>query len=233
MASRAPGAVRCPQGHVTGSLLLAVALTLAACGGSEFTYVANREEQVFFKIPEDWGLFEEGEVIIPNENVTAVQAAELRDRVWLRGFDGSERPSAGNVLLRSANDPRGYAEVRLLAPDERESVSLVELRRSGFPLDSETGEPIDPIAFQAQNPGGPVRILHYEDDIVLENGSHGTRVTALLDDDSPSVFDQFTFVDAATTRRYIFTIGCSIECWTQNEGLIAEIADSWTLEETP
>lgn len=209
----------------------AIALMLVACGGSGFAYVSNTEDQMFFKVPEEWTLFDEEDVITPSQGVSEVQAAELQERVWLRGFDASSDPSAENVLLRSSDQPRGYAEVRLLEAAERDALSLATLRRSGFPVDPETGQPIDPLIYEQENPGGLIRTLSYEDDIVLGSGARGTRVKALIDDEDPSVFEQLTFVDPSTTRRYIFTIGCNLECWTTNIDLIEEVVDSWTVEE--
>jgi hypothetical protein len=49
--------------------------------------------------------------------------------------------------------------------------------------------------------------------------------------DATVVFDRITVVNAATSRRYSFTVGCREACWHEHEDTFDEIADSWTFEE--
>ena len=40
------------------SLLLAAAAVLSACGGSGYHYVKSSEDRTFFKVPDDWELYD-------------------------------------------------------------------------------------------------------------------------------------------------------------------------------
>lgn len=211
--------------------LAAGVAVLAGCGGSGYRYVSNTEDGAFFRVPEGWAIFDEEAILTAGGGVTEEQAASLRARVWLRGFDANADPSPENVITRATDAPRGYAEVRRLDQQERSRIDLVALRSLGFPLDQSTGAPTDPIAAYSADPTGAIQVLRYDDDLVVGEGIHGIRITALIDGEEPSVFEQISLVDPATTRRYVFLIGCHLTCWEENDDLIADVVDSWTVQE--
>ena len=122
-------------------------IALAACGGSGYRYVANSDEGAYFKVPDEWTLFDEGDIILPRDGFSPVQAAELQSRVWLRGFDAAGEPSPQNVFTDTSSTPRGYAQVLTLTREERDAIDAVTLRSNGFPTDPETDLPIDPVKY--------------------------------------------------------------------------------------
>lgn len=216
--------------NVAGAALLAV-LASAACASSGFRYVANQDEQVFFKVPDSWELYQEGDVLRPGEQLSEDELATLREEVWLRGFDASASPDPDNILDSASVEPRGYARVQVLEPAERDVVNLAALRRVGFPTDA-SGQPIDPLTYVQQNPDGAVVLIEYEDNLELAGGARGVRLVASIEQEGvTAIFERINVVNAATDRLYSFTVGCRAECWEENEDLISEIADSWTLEE--
>ena len=215
---------------LTPALAAALALgALASCADSGYTYVQNTEAKVYFKVPEDWKLYQEGDLLADEVDEEDLEA--LSDQVWLRGFDGAGSPSPEHVLAFDAKEPRGLAEVRAISPDEKDSLSLASMRQTGFGQDPETGQPIDPIAYAEANPDGPIEVLAYEE-LVLDGGARGVRLSARIEGESTVVFDRITMVDAATEQRYSFTVGCLAACWDEHEDVLAEIADSWTLEDS-
>ena len=212
------------------ALLGLAAALLCACAGSGYHYVGSSDSSVYFKVPEDWQLYEEDDLLATDDERSEEENQALSEQVWLRGFDGAPRPSPENVLAIDAEQPRGYAEVRPVAPEERDSLSLASLRQTGFGQDPETGQPIDPIAYARANPDGPIEVLNYEE-LVLDGGARGVRLSARVKLDATVVFDRITVVNAATSRRYSFTVGCREACWNEHEDTFDEIADSWTFEE--
>ena len=210
-----------------GRRLGMVALVLAAgCAGSGFQYISNTSDDVFFKVPDKWTVFDENDVITSGVvNLEDDMAAALRDRTWLRGFDAAPQPSPLTVLNRISPYPRGYAEVRHLTFEERDGLSLAALRSWGFGF--------DPLQRMRDEPDGDVQILHLED-VAHDDGAHGLRLIVLLRADADtSVVDQTVLLDKETTRLYRFTIGCSLNCYRDNQKLITDIAESWTLKEVP
>ena len=221
--------------------LVAAALTLPACG-SDYHYVSNRDQGAYFKVPDHWEVYGTGELLrIEDEWRSDDDLDDRSSSVWLRGFDGAEEPSPEHVLDATATSPRGYAEVRALSPSERDSFDYAELRRAGFPLhDPTTGQALDPLEVAASDPGGAVTVLAYDDEgplgpLELDEGLRGVRIRTRIavGDEEPVILEQISVVDADTTRHYSFTVGCSRRCWDENEEVIREIADSWTLKVQP
>ncbi|MBA2625358.1 MAG: hypothetical protein H0U89_07120 [Acidimicrobiia bacterium] len=222
--------------------LLAAAVLVGACGGSDFRYLSNSEAGAFFKVPDSWSVYEEDDLLRSQDDAADREELEaISDRLWFRGFDGADDPDLGNVSNLAARSPRGFAQVRPLSASERDTIDLAFLRRSGFPVpDPETGQRVDPLEFFSENPDGFVQVLEYDDDrslgeLTLGDGLRGVRMLSRVEveEGDPVVFEQVTAVDADTTRMYAFTVGCVESCWEDNEDVIREIADSWTLEETP
>ena len=221
--------------------LVAAALSLTACG-SDYHYVSNRDQGAYFKVPDHWEVYGTGELLRTEDETLSDD--ELDDRtsgVWLRGFDAADEPSPDHVLDATATSPRGYAEVRALSASERDSFDYAELRRAGFPLhDPTTGEALDPLELAAQEPDGAVTLLEYDDEaplgeLELGEGLRGVRLRTRIavGDEEPVILEQISVVDADTTRHYSFTVGCTRRCWDENEDVIDQIADSWTLKVQP
>jgi hypothetical protein len=229
------------MGRVAVVGLLSTALALAACG-SDYAYVANRGEGAYFKLPSSWEVYGEPEVLQAQDPTLSDEEAEdLADDVWVRGFDSSSDPALAHVVDPGATAPRGVAEVREVRPRDRDALSYAGLRRIGFPFKDGTGAPIDPLAFESANPDGPIKVLDYDDglddgslgDLALVDGLRGIRLRTRIvtDDGLPVIVEQINAVDASTETRYSFVVGCSRDCWEANEGLIRDVADSWTLDE--
>jgi len=224
-----------------GAALLAVALSLTACG-SDYHYVSNRDSGAYFKVPDHWEIYGTGELLRTEDRwLTDDELDDRTSSVWLRGFDGSDEPSPDHVLDATSTSPRGYAEVRALSASERDSIDYAELRRAGFPLhDPTTGEALDPLEVAASDPDGVVTVLEYDDDdplgpLELGDGLRGVRLRTRIavEDQEPVILEQISVVDADTTRHYSFTVGCTRRCWDDNESMIEQIADSWTLKVQP
>lgn len=218
----------------------AAALSLPACG-SDYHYVSNRDSGAYFKVPDHWEVYGTGDLLRSEDSSLSEDEVDERDdAVWLRGFDAAEEPSPEHVLDATATSPRGFAEVRALSASERDEFDYAALRRAGFPLhDPTTGEPMDPLVLDAQG-DGVVTVLEYDDDgplgpLELDDGFRGVRLRTRIavGDEEPVLLEQISVVDADTTRHYSFTVGCQRRCWDENESVIREIADSWTLKVQP
>ena len=218
--------------------LVAAVLSLTACG-TDYHYVSNRDSGAYFKVPGHWEVYGTDELLQTEDRwLTDEEVDDRTAAIWLRGFDAADTPSPDHVLDATATSPRGYAEVRTLSASERDSFDYAELRRAGFPLhDPTTGEALDPLELAAADPNGSVQVLDYDDDdplgpLRLQDGFRGVRIRTRIavGDEEPVILEQISVVDADTTRHYSFTVGCTRRCWDENEDVIRQIADSWTLK---
>lgn len=199
------------------------ALAVAGCAGSGYTYHANRSEQLFFKLPDAWTVFDDEDL----------GEGEPIPGLWVRGFVAGDEPSTDAVFDVAATEPRGYVAVETLDVKERDEISLSALRGTHFGTDRH-GLPVDPLAYAEEHPD-EMQVLGYDDTVVYDHGPHGVRIRVAVTPPgvgATGIIDQTVLVDAATSKRYVLSIGCSEECFEEHRSEIEEVIESWTLEET-
>jgi hypothetical protein len=205
-------------------LAAVTAMAVAGCGGSGYTYHANQDEQLFFKLPETWTVFD-------TDDFTEA-GADDSPGLWRRGFVAGADPTIDEVFSITSEQPRGYVEVLPLDVMARDTLSLATLRGANLGTDGE-GNPLDPLVYAQENPNGEIQILGYDDNVVYDNGPHGVHIRVAVtpqDSTTTAIIDQTALVDAATSRRYVLSIGCSSSCFDRYEDEIEEVIESWTLE---
>lgn len=198
-------------------------LVVAACGGSASQKLHNPEFGVSFTIDADWAVYDEGQFSGADLDLGGRAPERRLEPTWVRGFDGSDEPSPANVLRDDTAAPQGMARIQLLTEEQRTSVNLTALRslHLGF----------DPVPVARGEPGGPVQILRHED-LSLEGGQHGVRMVVAYDTPSGGVgvVDQTALLDGTNSVLYLFVVGCSDQCYGDNQDTIEEVANSWTFE---
>lgn len=209
------GSRRRALGVCAGVLVLA----LTGCTGSGFQYVSSSETNTVFKVPEDWTLFNEDDVFeFRPPDLSPQQEAANRASQWIMAFDGAEPPSLEHLFAESSEQPAGYAKVRVLSDEERDTYSLRSLRNEEFDIDRLVKEQ---------------RIeLISDDDLALENGFAGSRVIFNVRQGGGFVtVNQTALVDSQTRVLYLFLIGCDADCYANNQEIISEVVSSWTIKE--
>jgi hypothetical protein len=207
------------SGVMLGAAAGVVALFLAACSGSGFQYVASEETNTVFKVPEDWTLYDEDDVFrFRAPDVSPQQEAANRASQWIMAFDAAEPPSLEHLFAEGSSEPAGYAKVRVLSDEERDTYSLRSLRNEEFPIDRLVEEQ---------------RIeLISDDEITLDNGASGLRIVFNVRQGSDFVtVNQTALVDSQTRVLYLFLIGCDADCYASNRETISEVVSSWTIKE--
>lgn len=219
-------------------LVTAAAILLAGCT-SGYTYVTNSKTKTFFKIPDQWRLYSENEIFASQIQTLSPQTeAAVRSALWMVAFDADPHPSLDHLFqLTTRCDtvkatspqklpvgcyPEGFAQVRPLSSNERDALSLATMRNEIFQVDQ----------MIAADPNS-VEIL-LQDDVVLGSGFHGSRYVMNVKRPDTGLFltvSQTTLVDPATTRLYLFVIGCEAHCYVDRQKTIDQIVQSWTVKE--
>lgn len=195
---------------------LVVCLLMSACGGSEYRYVENRTNGVYFKVPDDWQVFGK-EQILKGTSLTEDQRDRLR---YLAAFDADPQPSLEHGFIEGSH-PFGLVRVRTLSIEERDSFSLAILRNELVNMDEIVDEEL-----------GNLNILS-KAAITKPKGARGARhVYNVRTDTTNFTVDQTGLVDAETNTVYFLIVGCTSACYDQNRNTITEIADSWTVKES-
>jgi hypothetical protein len=203
-------------------LLCAVAIGLAACTGSGYQYVKNGSNGsgTYFKVPNAWHVFDEN-AFIRSRHLSPTKAKAAKADSWTIAFDASSRPTLKHFNQLATKEPFGIAEVRKLAPEERDSFSLMAMRNYFVPVDD-----------IAQS-GGDVVPLRL-DDFTRDGGFHGLRFTfelSLPTDKETVTIDQVSIVDAGTKEVHFLAVSCSSSCYDRKKDTINRIVDSWTVKE--
>jgi hypothetical protein len=200
------------------SLTLVGALSLAACGRSDYEYVSNRSERVYFKIPRNWSVFD-AKALLDKEPAGG----------WVRGFAAAGDAKPEQVFSIDSPFPRGYAYVLPLSDAARDTLSFATLRSTNFGTDAQ-GNAVDPLAYVAANPDGGLTIETYEE--LNRDHVRGIHIRLRLDDGGVTeVVDQTVMVDSRTSRTYLLTLGCRLTCWQAHEKEMKEVIASWTVKD--
>lgn len=195
---------------------LAAALAFVACGGPEYRYVKSSSQATFFRVPHEWKIFDEDQILQNNDDSEEAKSS-FKQASWSVGFDASPKPSVKNVLT-AANHPTGLVQVRNLAPSERDTFSQSTLRSVllGF----------DPLSEEAAQTGD-VEILGTRE--VDQDGLHGSEFLVNLRTKEGGMIKwrQVALVDARVSRTHVLAITCTLDCYQKNDGVIEKIISSW------
>lgn len=204
----------------------ALAVLLSACAPSDFSFVSSSDRNAYFKVPSDWRFFDKKDILVASGQ--SLSAETNRQLSWLIAFDADPRPSLDHVLSigKAPEHPVVMARVQALPFQVRDQFSLRSLRNSVYPVDQLLS-------------ANAAEILSSED-VVLEGGLHGNRLTYDISLQGISNVanlsgvirvTQIAVVDPGLTKLYMFTIRCESHCYRDNKSLLDQIADSWTVKE--
>jgi hypothetical protein len=227
------------------ALPVVAAVVLAGCGGSKYHYVTTKSPKLsykvpvgkqtlrrevkaadaYFKVPRGWTVFSKEQVLAAMPGVEKLSPSGIGDLVQgqhMTGFDASTRPSASH-LYTVTSAPSGRQIVLVLDDDQRDAVSLADLRNFPFTVDAQ--EP------QADAP--EVEVIARDDEVVRSGGFHGTQVLFNIKADHGLTYtlNQTTLTDSASRVLYTFVIGCEASCYVDNIETINEVVASWTIKE--
>ncbi|SRR5258706_9022679 len=200
-------------------LLAVTGLVASACSGSRFHYVNNGKEKIFFKIPQNYGVFN---ITKTGDDSRPSSAGFETQSIWHVLFDGSAKPTADNVGAEYPKALVGETNVFALNGSDNDGMSQGQARQIVFGFDPLSADPGTPAKFEIVSPV-PLRPV---------DGVTGYRAVVNVPDDPASpkkwkTVDGSSLFDPATHRLYTFTLVCESTCYRQNQRLIDEIASSW------
>src|SRR2546428_6124411 len=105
-----------------GALAVVVAAGLGACVTSGYTYITNTSTKTYFKVPQQWKLFNQNQILQGESGLISPQQAQTsRQQQWVVAFDGDPRPAISHVLAEHSRYPMGFARVRALTAADRDT----------------------------------------------------------------------------------------------------------------
>jgi len=201
--------------------IVCLAIVLAGCGSPKYHYVKSTSDQTFVRVPREWTLFDEDQLLrVSDESPEA--KAQFKRLSWSVAFDAAPKPSLDHVLS-DAGHPTGLVQVRTLLPEQRDSFSLADLRTLLLPF--------DPLADDAQQEG-EVEMLDVRE-VRRPGGLHGSELLINLktDDGQLVKWRQVALVDSGVRKVHVLAVSCSTDCYNQNEKVIDQVVTSWKVKE--
>jgi hypothetical protein len=194
-------------------------LGVAACGSPKYHYVKSTTERTFVRVPRDWTLFDEDQLLTSSDE-SAEGRAELKRLTWRVAFDAAPRPSADHILSVS-DHPTGLVLVHNLLPEQRDRFSLSDLRSVLLrfdPLEDQQDLDVEVLASrEVERPGG----LH-GNELLLNLRTADGKVLK---------WRQIALVDAALRKIHVLAISCEADCYDGNERVINQVIASWKVKE--
>ncbi len=198
---------------------VAFVVVLAACGSPDYHYVKNTSDQTFVRVPRDWTLFDEDQLLdVSDESPEA--KAQFKQLSWSVAFDAAPKPSLDHVLS-DAGHPTGLVQVRTLLPEQRDSFSLSDLRTLLLPF--------DPLSEESQ---GDVEVIEARE-VRQPGGLHGSELLINLETDEGErvKWRQVALVDSGFRKVHLLAVSCSTDCYARNEEVIDRVITSWRVKE--
>ena len=210
--------------RAAAAVLGAVMLLVVACGESKYRYIASSEAKTYLRVPNDWRVFDEDEVLGSDPDLSPQQARAQRARQWVVAFDSAPKPALDHIDVPGEH-PAGLARVLVLDDEAKDNVSLKLLRAQVF-------NGTDPV--EAELTGDPnVEVLSNED-VTRPGGLRGTHLVVNLRGATGQEYvttNYLALVDNETRMLYLLFIGCRASCYEAHEGEIERIVDSWTVRD--
>lgn len=199
---------------------IAVSLSaVAACGPSGSRYLADRDEQVYLRVPRDWREVDTSDATDPLLQQTADAAVVSKHVV-------SPDDGAGEVSELTGEEPVATMTVYEISGtlNQRMSTQLARVAGSGLPFDP---------ALPTAEYEGLTEVLRYEPDPSGGERS-GSRVVyrARPSTDSEWTYtsDMTTYFDPVAQRLYVLQIGCTAACFDAAAEEIDRVAGSWEVD---
>jgi len=211
---------RVAKGLVGGCALL-LGVTLTGCAAPQYTYVANTSDDTYFKVPNGW-----------HKISAAALSSELQAETgssgggWTVAYEAGRKPTAGDFLSFSTDQPFVFAEVGQLSSTASAELSYDTLRDFFLPVTSTARQ-------NAAAQGFPLTGFKQLRDQVLTPGQgvHGVRETYdyTMSGGIADTFDEVALTNADQTVVYLLVLHCTTSCYSNDQSQINDVMSSFTI----
>ncbi|MFI6595507.1 hypothetical protein ACIBHX_04615 [Nonomuraea sp. NPDC050536] len=215
--------------------VLAAFFALSACGQPTYTYVKDNGGTTYFKVPSSYTRLDADplEALLSGNNPESAAAQERKQRVWSTAFDQSTQPQV--LHLFGSNDAFVYAAVHKLTDEERDSMSLNQMRDFILPVTAQTRSMY---LSQFTGTGRQPLFTNFEslgDKMVqLDKGARGVRTRFNYEiGGQVQTFDQTAILDEKGATVSILLFRCQSQCFQARSAEFEKIIDSFKLLRLP
>ena len=198
----------------TLALIAALGLLATACsdgGGNQ--KVRDSEKSMFVEVPGDWTVFDASALTDDLGTPFVSQDPDFLLPVLAR-IVFSQAPDTSQISAPStANVPVGSATVRSITSAQKEQLSRFLIGQAVVPYSDY-----------------PASQVFLNEDIEIADDFDGIQVIVAYNDPNTGSDAAVSFVsvtDPAVTKLFTIAVGCTLDCFGENQATINEIVDSW------
>lgn len=202
---------------ITTGLIVGFAAT--ACAAPEYTYVADSNDNAYFKVPPSWHQVSQSSL----QSLTGTSTS-LGSYLWSRAYDSSPHPSAQHILSATSS-PVVFASVISLSSSEQNSLSLNSMRDLFLPVTSAARQ-------AASDQGEQLTGFQSISDQVITNSNNDRGIREIFDytfSGVPETFDLTVMTNSDTTKLYFLLVQCEETSFAADYSQISQVVDSFTI----
>jgi hypothetical protein len=208
----------------TGLVMLAGSV-LTGCGAPAYTYVTDKADNAYFKVPASWRQVNPQFVTQAQSLLTTSLAGKAGGTLeWSRAYAETTSPS-GESLLDASDNPVVYASVQNMKLSLRGELSFNVMRDLIFPVTQNARQ-------EAAAAGETLAGFQSIGYTLISNKFNMRGINEVFEyevDGQSDAFDLTVMTNAATTKLYLLLIQCYQECFAAHESQIAQVANSFTV----
>jgi hypothetical protein len=198
---------------------LAVGISASGCADPSYNYVADYNDQAYFKVPPSWH----------QTTQSSLQSAEGSSNsdgtfLWSRAFDASASPSVAHILA-PASVPVLYASVLSMSSSQASAVSYDSMRDLILPVTSQARQ-------LATEEGDPLSGFQSVSDQVISQSGGYRGIREIFDytlATGPETFDLTVLTDSSTTKLYFLLVQCEEHTFATDYSQISAVVQSFTV----
>jgi hypothetical protein len=206
---------------ILGCTLLGAA---SGCAPPQYTYVANRANRTYFKVPASWHEIDE-QVLKPTP--TASPSPGTEDE-WIAAYDAAKAPAPAHLVATDTPDPIVYVSVQPLPTDTGGQVTADNLRDLVLPVTATARE----AAASSSTAFSDFKLVS---DTVLtpKSGLRGVHeIFQYRVSGGPlQTFDQTAYTNKEGSKVYVMLLRCSNECYQARHSELDSVVASFTVQE--
>jgi hypothetical protein len=200
--------------------------TTAGCAPPQFTYVANRANHTYFKVPASWHEIDQRALKPAASGASPTPSPSTE---WIVAYDAAQSSSASHLVASDTPDPIVYVSVQPSSPESGGQVTLDNLR-----------DLIVPVTANARATGATTSTTFSDfklvsDDVLrADSGLKGIHeVFQYRVSGGPAqTFDQTAYTNKDGTKVYLMFLRCSSECYQARHAELQNVTTSFTVRES-
>jgi hypothetical protein len=205
----------------------AVLGAVSGCSAPDHTYIANRANKTYFKVPASWHEIDEKDL---KQTASGASPTPGGDSEWVVAYDAAKEPSVAHLVASDTPEPIVYVSVRPVSTEAAGQVSLDNLR-----------DLVLPVTATARAAAGSLSTtfsgFNLVSDSVLTSKSGLPGVHEVFQyrvrGGPLQTFDETAYTNKDGSKVYLMLLRCSNECYQARRSELDSVVASFTVQERP